>query len=69
MNLHIGRAWEGHDIEDACPCPQEPCGLVAMDATDPECVEHPAVRAKSTRQGHRAEDCPGTPRLPLAHDR
>ncbi|MGH8967599.1 MAG: hypothetical protein ACRDXB_20050, partial [Actinomycetes bacterium] len=21
---HVGRAWHGHAIEDACPCPQEP---------------------------------------------
>jgi hypothetical protein len=51
---HMGRAWSGHEIEDACPCEQEPCGLVATP--DPECVQH--SRAKTIRQSHPAESCP-----------
>jgi hypothetical protein len=50
----MGRAWSGHEIEDACPCEQEPCGLVATP--DPECVQH--SRAKTIRQSHPAESCP-----------
>jgi hypothetical protein len=50
---HIGRAWSGHEIEDACPCEQEPCGLVATP--DPSCVQH--SRTKTIRQSHRADQC------------
>lgn len=57
--MHVGRAWHGHDIEDTCPCPQEPCGLVDPGRADPECQHHPVGRAKSIRQGHKASECPG----------
>ncbi|MGW1998409.1 hypothetical protein [Embleya sp. NPDC001921] len=59
MTFHRGRSWVGHHVEDACPCPQEPCGLVAGDRIDPTCTEHPAAALKSIRQGHEAPDCPG----------
>jgi hypothetical protein len=58
VNYHIGRSWVGHDVEDNCPCPQAPCGLVDVEDVDPDCSHHPALRAKSMRQGHHAEDCP-----------
>lgn len=53
---HHGRAWTGHEVEDACPCPQEACGLVSTP--DPDCPEHALVAAKSIRQSHTAENCP-----------
>jgi hypothetical protein len=56
---HIGRSFAGHPLEDACPCPQEPCGLIAMDKADPDCPEHGSHKAKTLRQGHLAEQCPG----------
>jgi hypothetical protein len=55
---HVGRAWSGHQIEDACPCPQAPCRLVSTAVTDASCEHHPVFRARSLRQGHAAEDCP-----------
>lgn len=55
---HVGRSWSGHEIEDACPCPQVPCGLVDVQEAVDECGHHPALRCKSMRQGHPAEDCP-----------
>lgn len=56
---HFGRAWHGTRIEDECPCEQAPCGLVAMGHAHPDCTEHAFARAKTMRQSHRAEDCPG----------
>ena len=32
---HVGRSWTTHELEDACPCPQAPCGLVLFDTIDP----------------------------------
>jgi hypothetical protein len=55
--LHIGRSWTGHDLEDTCPCPKTPCGLVATDATSPDCTQH--TIGKTIRQAHRAAQCPG----------
>ncbi|MFD3835344.1 hypothetical protein ACFWWC_03680 [Streptomyces sp. NPDC058642] len=52
---HYGRAWTGHEIEDACPCIKAPCGLVAQSV--PWCTQHRAD--KSTRQSHPADSCPG----------
>ncbi|MGW6009677.1 hypothetical protein [Streptomyces sp. NPDC055210] len=52
---HYGRAWAGHEIEDACPCTKAPCGLVAQSV--PECTQH--CGDKSTRQSHPADACPG----------
>jgi hypothetical protein len=63
-DLHIGRDWEGHAIEDACPCPKEPCGLVSPARAHPDCDEHPPVLLKSVRQGHVAADCPGARATP-----
>ncbi|MFR9767083.1 hypothetical protein [Nocardia sp. SC052] len=61
MSYHSGRCWPpGTAIEDECPCPKEACGLVDLQRAVPECEHHPFWRAKSMRQGHRAEDCPGT---------
>ena len=60
-STHIGRSWEGNRLEAECPCPKEPCGLVHAGTTDPACTEHPVTRAKTIRQSHRADDCPGAP--------
>ena len=58
---HIGRSWTGHHIEDACPCPKAPCGLVDAMTIDPDCNQHSMTAAKSIRQMHRADDCPAQP--------
>lgn len=55
-DYHVGRAWSGTDIEDACPCPQEPCGLVSMNSADPSCEQHRPD--KTTRQVHASSQCP-----------
>lgn len=57
--IHVGRSWSGTRLEDACPCPKEPCGLVDTSKTDPSCPEHPEVRAKTIRRSHPATECPG----------
>ncbi len=64
-DVHVGRSWTGHPLEDACPCPKALCGLVAQRDVDPACMQHPIVRCKSMRQGHRAERCPGAPQVDL----
>lgn len=58
MINHVGRAYVGHTIEDNCPCPKADCGLVSIDAQDPDCPEHAFQAAKTLRQGHAARDCP-----------
>lgn len=56
---HIGRTFTGHATEDECPCPQAECGLVDVQHTNPACTQHPPAAAKSIRQGHAADQCPG----------
>lgn len=56
---HVGRSWTGHELEDACPCPQESCGLVALPGQNNDCPQHGFTAGKTMRQAHRAEDCPG----------
>jgi hypothetical protein len=56
---HIGRSWDGTSLEDECPCPKAPCGLVSSDAVDPACDQHPSERRKTMRQIHTAAVCPG----------
>lgn len=53
---HIGRSFSGTHIEDECPCPKAPCGLVIAGKQDPSCLQHRVN--KTIRQGHTAEDCP-----------
>lgn len=55
---HIGRSWAGHDLEDDCPCPKAPCGLVVQETVAEECDQHPIQAAKTMRQSHRADQCP-----------
>lgn len=55
--MHIGRSFgDLHPIEDECPCPQEPCGLVSKDKIDPSCTQH--VGTKTIRQAHLESECP-----------
>lgn len=61
IDYHIGRSWRGMEnhLEKECPCPKEPCGLVAASKIDPECPQHSMAAAKTIRQNHYADDCPG----------
>lgn len=54
---HSGRSFVGTEIEDACPCPQEPCGLVDYARAHPDCEHHPIERRKTMRQIHDAQAC------------
>lgn len=56
-DYHMGRSFHGTRLEDDCPCPKEPCGLVG-DPVD-ECEEHPLSAGKTIRQMHSAKQCPG----------
>ena len=57
VHFHVGRSWAGHRIEDACKCIKAPCGLVSDE--DPECDQHGIKAARTLRQHHRADECPG----------
>ncbi|WP_052479933.1 hypothetical protein [Streptomyces sp. NBRC 110035] len=61
---HIGRSFLGMrpDIEDSCPCPKAPCGLVIADEASPECGQHHWSAAKTMRQSHPADECPAEAR-------
>ena len=66
---HISRGWPGQThIEDACPCPQEPCGMVAYSRISPECDQHPPSRSKTIRDSHPAAICPALMKPGLAAD-
>ena len=56
-DMHIGRSWKGHEIEDDCPCPKEPCGLVSLAKVDPDCPQHSIAAGKTMRQSHPASSC------------
>jgi hypothetical protein len=58
MGWHISRGFHSTHIEDACPCPQEPCGFVDSAKVEPECDQHPIGRAKTIRNSHKPENCP-----------
>jgi hypothetical protein len=63
--MHAGRSWSGTPLEDACPCPKKPCGLVAYNEADPDCVQHGRNHpAKTMRQGHTPDRC--KPRMDAA---
>lgn len=59
---HIGRSWDGHPLEDRCPCPKQPCGLVKADERDPSCEEHSGT--KTIRQTHDHAACPAREPVP-----
>lgn len=56
---HIGRSWTGSRLEDECPCPQEPCGLISFSKVVEDCPQHSIGRFKTMRQIHKPELCPG----------
>lgn len=58
---HVGRSFPGmrNDIEAACPCPKAPCGLVVQDEITEACGQHHWSAAKTMRQSHPADACPG----------
>lgn len=60
---HIGRSFPGltPDIETACPCPKAPCGLVIREQVTEKCRQHHWSAAKTMRQSHPADRCPGAP--------
>lgn len=62
MDWHIGRGFTGTRVEDNCPCPKEPCGLVAQPRAVPHCDQHRPGSCKTIRQSHPADRCPGDPR-------
>jgi hypothetical protein len=57
--FHVGRSWNGHPMEDDCPCGKAPCGLVCSDQIDPACTEHAFTAGKSIRQSHPESFCQG----------
>lgn len=61
--MHVGRSFTRTHLEERCPCEKAPCGLVErwVDA----CPEHNPFHAKTMRQGHSAENCPGAEQLTL----
>jgi hypothetical protein len=69
---HIGRSFDRHPLEDTCPCPQEPCGLIDVARIDPTCPQHALHHGQTIRQAHTAERCPVTaptpPKLPSERD-
>lgn len=57
---HIGRSFEGHPLEDDCPCPKAACGLVIHEMVDPDCPQHALTACKTIRQSHSASVCPAS---------
>jgi hypothetical protein len=57
-DMHIGRSWTGHPLENECPCPKEPCGLIQLDRVVDTCSQHHWSRSKTIRQSHPADLCP-----------
>ncbi len=53
---HIGCYWPGMfpHIEQTCPCPKSPCGLVIPDPLI-DCADHHGSRP--IRQAHHVSDC------------
>lgn len=56
-NFHMGRSWSGHHMEDECPCPQEPCGLISRKKVVDNCPQHALGSSKTMRSIHLEEDC------------
>ena len=60
MTHHIGRSFQGHILEDACPCIKAPCGLAVRERINLRCDQHAVVAAKTIRQSHQGDQCPGS---------
>ncbi|MGY0067694.1 hypothetical protein ACWZEH_12880 [Streptomyces sp. QTS137] len=60
-STHIGRSFRGmsNDIEANCPCPKARCGLVVQEEVVEACGQHHWSAAKTMRQSHPADQCPG----------
>jgi hypothetical protein len=58
---HVARGCGPSELEADCPCPTEPCGAVDTRRTVAACEQHPAERARTMRQIHRADQCPVRP--------
>ena len=62
-DYHMGRSWSGTALEDSCPCPKAPCGLVDFGAPPiPVCDQHNPENpflSRTMRQVHKASQCPG----------
>lgn len=56
---HIGRSFSSTHLEDGCPCPKAPCGLVPRDQAHPDCEHHGPNAVKTIRRSHRPDACPG----------
>ena len=56
--LHLGRSFSGHWLEDDCPCPQEACGLISGRRVSPDCDQHGLGSTKTMRQIHDESNCP-----------
>ncbi|MFC8065448.1 hypothetical protein [Streptomyces sp. NPDC057293] len=54
---HLGRAFTGTQLENACPCPKASCGLVVQDTIRDDCPHH--AHTRSMRQSHSQANCPG----------
>lgn len=66
-DLHISRTFTGHSVEDACPCPQAPCGLVIVAAIVHTCPQHGKIGRGTILAMHEGEDCPGDGVTPNLH--
>lgn len=55
--FHWGRSFTGTALEDHCPCPKAPCGLVVSSTINIDCNQHGPSFAKTTRQHHYADEC------------
>ena len=54
---HIGRSWPpASPIEDNCPCPKAPCGLVIAGSAI--CDQHHYRNGRTMRQIHYPDNCP-----------
>lgn len=60
MSTHFGRSWPGmpNHLEETCPCPKAPCGLVDAATVDQTCPQHSWDACKTMRQSHDSERCP-----------
>lgn len=58
MKTHFGRSFTGHLLEDSCPCPKAPCGLVGGDTEAVYCDQHSIMATRTIRQMHDEFDCP-----------
>lgn len=58
--VHFGRSWSEHHLEDACPCEKAPCGLVKGDplVVREDCDQHGVQAARTIRQMHYDYECP-----------